>query len=244
MASLTGAVTVPGLGGTPSTPWYAVPPEEGTFPRPDDGQFSRPSLMGTMQRVYGDFTKAAVDFAEITASDTASLSATEGPLDYQEITTYDTASLSVSEVLSRLNFLGVTEAFGLTVSEAVSLIQNGVANKPVSDTASLSLTESVAISVNVDVTDTADLTLSGESVTAATVRELLAVTDGASLSIDEEVSLGIFAGSVGQSVSDLANLVMTDTAVVSIFDPTLGLVTSIKFSVRQPSIQITKVPNR
>jgi hypothetical protein len=177
--------------------------------------------------------RTASTLVALTVSDTASISATEGPIDTQEIESADTARLSVSESTQLFNFLSAADTANLSLSETISLVITGVTAKTGSDTASLSLTESVAIAVTVDVTDTASLTLT-ESSSVAVSTEQVTVSDTASLTLDEAVSLNVFSGVNAISAVDGAALALVETANVL----EVRRIKRIALSISRPYIEL------
>jgi hypothetical protein len=212
MASLAGAITTLGLAGVPfgGPVWNS---EYLTEPRPYTVTFTQLGLDGSSVVRHTDYTKIELTDVQHVVSDTASVSATEGPIDSQIITTHDAASLAVTDTASLFNFLNITDSISLSVSESVGLIISGVTEKPVTETASLSVSETVALSVTVEVTDTASISVT-DSGTVDVDSENVTASDDAAVSVSEEVLLGIFAGINVVNVGDVATLTAVEAALV------------------------------
>lgn len=233
MPSLSGAITVLGLGGlSVGAPFYDS--EYQTVPRPFTQQFTQLGPGGLSTFPHSNFTgKTEETTAALSVSDTASLSATESPVDSNEIATSDTVRLSLTESSQLFNFQAVTDTASLSLSETISLVQSGVTLKTASDTASLSVTEVSSIAVSVAITDTASLTLT-ESASVAVSTEQVTVSDTASLTIDESVLLNVFAGVNAISVADSALLSVIDTASVT----EVRRIKRIGLSISRPYIEL------
>lgn len=191
---------------------------------------------GISGRRYGDFTTEVSTLVDITASDTASLSATESPVDAQEIATTDTARLSATETAQLFNHITVVDTARLSVSETINLGIVGVTEKIASDTASLSASEALTISVTIEVTDIASLSAS-ESATVDVNTEQVSVTDTASLSASEAVLLNVFSGVNDIAVGDVAFLRTTEIAIATEYVP-VRPIRRIALSISMPHIEL------
>lgn len=200
-------------------------------PSPFTRAFTQLRPGGVSGRRYGVFTTEEVLIAELVASDTASLSATEEPFDRNEIATTDTARLSATDSSQLFNSIGVTDSATLTAGETISVVISGVTLKTASDTASLSATETSAVGVSLAVSDTATLSASDSGVVVASA-EAVSASDTATLSADEALLLEIFAGIVEKSVSDTAMFTVTDVAVRT----EVNRIRRITFAARIPRI--------
>jgi hypothetical protein len=230
MASLAGARSALTPRGTPGlVSWHGAP----NFPRTYSATFTQLRPGGIAGRRYGDFTKPVATVALITASDTASLTATEEPFDRNEIATTDTARLSASDVSQLFNRIDSTDMATLTAGETIVLGISGVTLKTASDTASLSANDALILDVTLDVSDTASLTATDVS-TLDVSAESFDVTDTANLSADDSVLLEIFAGIVEKSVADTAFLTVNDIAAVM----EVRRIRHISLEIRAPRITL------
>jgi hypothetical protein len=235
MPSLVGAVTTLGLVGlSTAAPVfdadYATPP---TFERPYTATWTGLGLSGTPSARAVSFSKEEVSVAEISATDTVFITATEEPIDENEILTTDTARLSITDTAALFNNVAVTDNARLSASETVGLAIVGVNAKSGSDTASLSVSESLIIAVSLAVTDTASLSLT-ETPTVSETLEVLSVTDTASISVDEELLREVFTGVQEINVLDTALLAATEST--SVLD--VRRIKRIAISITAPRIKI------
>lgn len=231
MANLVGAYTALTPRGTPGQVAWA---ETNNVPRAYTEDFTAFLPWGVPGRLYGDFTKVVSSTAALAVSDTASLSATEDPVDSNEIATTDTARLGVTDAAALFNFLASTDTATLLAFETISLAQSGVTLKTASDTTSLSASEAVTLNVSIDVTDTASLSVTDSSAVDVSVEEKSA-TDTASLTLsDEAVLLNIFTGVNEITVSDAANLRVSETASVI----EVRRIKRIALSITRPYIEL------
>lgn len=238
MASLAGTLTFLTLSGL-SGPEVYVPQGETLTVRPTNLEFTELGLYGGPKFLASEFTaKATAPQQDWVLSDTAYLTATEGPIDVNEIVTYDTASLrAILEQASLLNYYAVTETARLSAGESVSLVTSGVTPKVVTDTASISATDVATLDVTLDVTDTASITGTEDPGTVDVNSEAFAVTDDAAITVDEGAAVNQFSGFDPIVVGDIVYLSAIDTATASVSRK----VASIAIRYRMPKIVFRKL---
>lgn len=120
--------------------------EEETTDRTGLGPFSRPSLMGVSQRLYGSFAgKAeATDPPEvIDVTDTLSVSLTESVAVIGTIAVTDTLSVQVTEAVEMFKAIEATDTLSVNAGDVASLLQNEA--KAVTDTWSVAVTDAGAV---------------------------------------------------------------------------------------------------
>lgn len=137
----------------------------------------------------------------ITASDFASLTATEAKALLVTLARIDTASFSATEAKALLVLLARTDTASLSATEAKALLALVVRT----DTASLSATEAKALLVLLARGDTASLTVS--EVAAIIILTLKAASDTARLTVTESASIQI---ALVKTASDTASLTVTE----------------------------------
>lgn len=202
----------------------------------DSGSVSVGSPPPSVTGLFLLFQSATTGTTNLSVSDTANLTATEGDVGSFEIVTTDafdaqlvesvlaaisvdrgdTASIAANEA-SSVNSSGntavaVSDIASLTATDASSLFES----LPVTDTASLTLTDSGAVSVaalQINGADTASLSLTEFAAKdVSNTLLVIPVTDTASLSADDVSSLLDVIGQV-IAVSDSATLVLVDSGV-------------------------------
>lgn len=233
MASLVGVVTALTLSGVPGHLPFI---EQGATAGAHTGSFTRLGLGGYSRPIDAIPAKDAAAQAELNVTDTASLSATEGPLDSNEIITYDTARLSAVDVSNIYNFYTLTDTARLFINEAVTLNVSGVTDNPATDTASISATEVATVDVTVDVTDTASLQTT-DTPTVDTAGVVISVTDTASLSTTDTAAYDAITGVAYLTGEDQALLRVVDTAVVTVDRK----ISAIAISYKAPKIVVRKL---
>jgi hypothetical protein len=127
--------------------------EEETTDRTGLGPFSRPSLMGVSQRLYGSFAgKAeATDPPEvIDVTDTLSVSLTESVAVLVTIAVTDTLSVQVTEAVEMFKAIEATDTLSVNAGDVASLLQNEA--KAVTDTWSVAITDAGSVEAT-DATD-------------------------------------------------------------------------------------------
>jgi hypothetical protein len=211
MPLLTAAVTILGLGGTPTIqggPYDHSPPTSG---RTYSSAFTRLGTSGLPGRPFGAFTGKAEKTADtFFVSDSLRIYLTEGDFSDVDVDVTDSPILRVGESVFPSQSLNVSDTVRLRATEAIfSLSKSGTIAKFASDTLTLVVTETVGKTVVITVADTIKpVVTEGNSVEKAAVKTVSdtitpVVSDGLPL-------LSIFAAD---------NLVVgTDTLTFSVVD--------------------------
>jgi hypothetical protein len=159
-------------------------------------------LQPRVRRTYV-FTGAGAGGGSVskTASDTASVSASEARAILSALSRTDAASITVTEAKALLAILSRTDTASLSATEAKALL----ALVARTDTASLSATEAKALLVLLARGDTASLTVS--EVAAIIILTLKAASDTARLTVTESASIQM---ALVKTASDTASLTVTE----------------------------------
>lgn len=157
------------------------------------------------------FQSDLTDTVSLNLSDTANLTATEGPVDSFNITTDDWFDITLTEVITTGVSVDRGDTASIAANDTSSVNKSGNTAVNVTDTASLSVTDAGEVKDNIAVTDTASLTLTDSG--AVTVAALVInVADDAALLVTENVALDVSNTLVNIGVSDTASMSAIDVS--------------------------------
>jgi hypothetical protein len=182
------------------------------------------------------FVKDVVTLAELSVTDTLSVTLTEDPVDFNELIAGDDLRVSVTDLATLRNNLAVTDTLAVGAVETIALLQAGVLTLAVTDTLTVSLSDGVGdLRVELPVSDTLSVSLTEtDPATLDTPLELKTVTDDLSVTLtNETANLQIFVGVVPITVFDELRVTVEEEAIGTIVDP----VRYIRFTARVPNIR-------